>query len=53
MTFEQKIKNIIETMIEWNMLDPTRLYDSNYVVERVALYIESRNFVIENFKGCF
>ena len=53
MTVEQKIKDIIETMIEWNMLDPTRLYDIDYVAERVALYIKSRNFVIENFKGCF
>ena len=53
MTYEQKIKDIIETMIAWNMLDPTRLYDSDYVAERVALYIKSRNFVIENFKGCF
>ena len=53
MTFEQKIKDIIETMIDWNMLDPTKLYNSDYVTERVALYIKSRNFVMENFKGCF
>lgn len=53
MTYEQKIKDIIETMIALNMLDPTRLYDSDYVAERVALYIKSRNFIIENFKGCF
>ena len=53
MTFEQKIKDIIETMIEWNMLDPTRSYDSDYAAERVALYIKSRNFVNDNFKGCF
>ena len=53
MTYEQKIKDIIETMISWNMIDTTRLYDSDYVAERVALYIKSRNFVIENFKGCF
>ena len=53
MTYEQKIKDIIETMILWNMIDPTRLYDSYYVAERVASYIKSRNFVIENFKGCF
>lgn len=53
MTFEQKIKDIIETMIEWNMLDPTRLYDSDYVAERVSSYINARSFVLENFKGCF
>lgn len=53
MTFEQKIKDIIETMIEWNMIDPTRLYDFDYVAEKVALYIKCRNFVIENFKSCF
>lgn len=53
MTYEQKLKDIIETMVSWNMLDPTRLYDSDYVAERVTSYIKSRNFVIENFKGCF
>ena len=53
MTYEQKIRDIIETMIAENMLDPTKLYDSYYVAERVALYIKCRNFVIENFKGCF
>ena len=53
MTAEQKIKDIIEAMIEWNMLDPTRLLDTDYVVERVTSYIKTRNFVHENFKGCF
>lgn len=53
MTYEERLKDIIETMIAWNMLDPTRLHDSDYVAERLALYIESRNFVVENFKGYF
>ena len=53
MTFEQKIKDIIETMVEQGMLDPTRLYDFDYTIERVLFYINARNFVIENFKGCF
>lgn len=53
MTYEQKLKDIIEIMIAWNMLDPTRLYDSDYVAERVTSYIKCSNFVMENFKGCF
>lgn len=53
MTFEQKIKDIIETMIEWNLLDPTRLYDTDYVAEQVNNYLKVRSFVRENFKGCF
>lgn len=40
-------------MIEWNMIDQYRLYDTDYVVERVKTYIEARNFVVKNFKGCF
>lgn len=50
---ECKIRDIIETMIEWNLLDKNRLHEPEYVTERVALYIKSRNFVLENFKGCF
>lgn len=50
---ENKIRDIIETMVEWNMLDPYRLFDADYVAERVKLYIEVRNFVHTNFKGCF
>ena len=38
MSFEEKIKDIIETMIEWNMLDPARLLDTDYVAERVNMY---------------
>ena len=53
MTIEQKLKDIIETMIEWNMLDPSRLLDTDYVAERVNMYLESRHFIHENFKGCF
>ena len=50
---ERKIRDIIETMIEWNLLDSNRLYDTNYVIEQVTTYIKARNFVYENFKGCF
>lgn len=50
---ENKIRDIIETMVELNMLDPRRLFDTDYVTERVKLYIEARNFVHTNFKGCF
>lgn len=47
------ILDIIEAMIEWNLIDCSRLYDTDYVAERVTSYIKARNFVHENFKGCF
>jgi hypothetical protein len=50
---ENKIKDILLTMIEWNLLDPRRLYDTSYVKERLEIYLESRRFVLENFKGMF
>ena len=45
MITEVKIKDIILTMIENNMLDSTRIFDKEYVLERVNLYIESANMV--------
>jgi hypothetical protein len=41
------ILDIIEAMIEWNLIDHSRLYDTDYVAERVATYIKARNFVHE------
>jgi len=53
MTFEEKILDIINTMVEFNLIDSSRLYDSDYIAERVLMYLNARNFVLENFKGCF
>ena len=45
MITKDKIKDIILTMIENNMLDSTGIFDKEYVLERVNLYIESANMV--------
>ena len=42
---EDKLKDIILTMIENNMFPSTRIFDKEYVLERVNLYIESANMV--------
>lgn len=44
---------IISTMIEYKMLDPNRLYDTDYVLERIEIFLEAKEFVDTNFKGCF
>lgn len=43
MITEDKLKDIILTMIENKMLDSTRMFDKEYVLERVNLYIKSAN----------
>ena len=53
MTPEQRFIDIVKTMIEFGMLDVHRLNDTEYVIERVELYIEAKNFVNENFAGMF
>lgn len=45
MIIEDKLKDIILTMIENKMLDSTRIFDKEYVLERVNLYIKSANMV--------
>ena len=41
---EEKIHDIIVTMVEYNLIDPARaLTDRDYLVERVVLYIKSAN----------
>ena len=45
MITEDKLKDIILTMIETKMLDSKRIFDKEYVLERVNLYIESANMV--------
>ena len=53
MTPEQKFIDIVKTMIEFGMLDASRLNDTQYVVERVELYLEAKNFINKNFAGMF
>ena len=45
MITDDKLKDIILTMIENKMLDITRIFDKEYVLERVNLYIKSANMV--------
>lgn len=37
-------------MLEWNLLDPTRVSDTDYVAERVILYLKARAEVIKWLK---
>lgn len=53
MTTTEKLIDIIKTMIEYGMLDRSRINDVDYVVERVQIYLEAKKFVNENFKGMF
>ena len=53
MTVTEKLIDIIKTMIEYGMLDRSRINDVDYVVERVKIYLEAKSFVNENFKGMF
>ena len=50
MTAIKKYIDIIKTMIEYVMLDRSRLNDADYVVERVKIYLEAKSFANENFK---
>ena len=45
MITEDKLKDIILTMIDNNMLDSTRIFDKEYVLERVKIYVKSANMV--------
>ena len=45
---EEKIHDIIVTMVEYNLIDPVRaLTDSDYLAEQVLLYIKSANIARE------
>jgi len=45
---EEKIIDIIDTMIEYRLLDPVcALYDKEYLVESVLRYIEAANVARE------
>ena len=49
----KEILSIIEAMLEMGLIDKNRLTDMEYVAERLAIYIEAKNFVDTNFKNCF
>lgn len=53
MTVTEKLIDIIKTMIEYGMLDRSKINDVDYVTERVKIYLESKSFVNKNFKGMF
>ena len=53
MTPFEKYVDIIVTMIQYGMLDRSRINDVDYVTERVKIYLEAKSFVNENFKGMF
>ena len=44
---KSKFLDIICTMIEWGMLDASRITDEDYVVERVKTYLKARALTIE------
>lgn len=45
-----KFLDIVKTMIEYGMLDANRIFDQNYVIERVKMYLEARSLAIETMK---
>jgi len=53
MPINEKIKDIIQTMIEYDLIDKSRLYDVNYVRESILIYLDACQFVNENFKVLF
>lgn len=45
---QEKVIDIINTMIEYGLIDPVRaLYDKKYLVESVLQYIEAANLARE------
>ena len=45
---EAKFRDIIETMIEYKMLDPVKaLMDREYLTERFWMYVEAANIARE------
>lgn len=53
MSAEDKLIDIIQTMIEYDLLDKNRIFDKEYVLERVNIYLETKEFINKNFKGMF
>ena len=48
---KSKFLDIICTMIEWGMLDASRISDEDYVVERVKMYLEAKSLAIETMNA--
>lgn len=40
---------IVNIMLEYGMIDKSKLHDTNYLIERVSLYIQAKSFVDNNF----
>lgn len=53
MSVEDKLIDIIQTMVEYNLLDKNRIFDKEYVLERVSIYLDAKQFISKNFKGMF
>lgn len=53
MSAEDKLIDIIQTMVEYDLLDKNRIFDKEYVLERVSIYLEAKEFINKNFKGMF
>lgn len=53
MSDKDKLIDIIQTMIEYDLLDKNRIFDKEYVLERVSIYLEAKEFINKNFKGMF
>ena len=48
---KSRFLNIICTMIEWGMLDASRIADEDYVAERVKLYVEARDLTLDTMRS--
>lgn len=48
---ESRFIEIIQIMISHGMLDASRLLDKKYVVDRVSLYLKTKEIVDNMFKG--
>jgi hypothetical protein len=42
----EKIIDIVKTMIEYNMIDINRISDTDYVLERVNMYLDAKNLAM-------
>lgn len=46
MTTEEKIKNIISTLLEWGLMDYEKARaDNEYLIQCIESYIEAKNIV--------
>lgn len=40
---EQNFKELLESMVEMGILDPTRIQDKNYVISQVELFMDVKD----------